>query len=108
MRAVAWVIHNRAQKWNLTTRGVVMQPNQFTSMCQPPFRHPALSDPQYAEAKEIIANIIDGTDKDDPTNGALYYANLKIATSGWYFEHIVDDPVNHPETAEIGRHSFYS
>jgi spore germination cell wall hydrolase CwlJ-like protein len=44
--------------------------------------------------------IVAGT-KSDPTNGSLYYANLKKSTSGWFFRHIVNDPKNHPLRATV-------
>jgi spore germination cell wall hydrolase CwlJ-like protein len=78
MRAVAWVIFNRAKAWNLTTRGVVMEPNHFLSMTVPPYRFPSRNDPQYEEAKQIVAKIIDGRDAEDPTMGALHIGELYV------------------------------
>jgi spore germination cell wall hydrolase CwlJ-like protein len=51
--------------------------------------------------------IVAGTNR-DPTNGALYYANLEQSTSGWFFRHIVEDPLNHPVCATIGHQVFYA
>ena len=114
MRAVAWVIQNRSKTWNQTILQVLMAPNQFTSMRdqkQPDgtwkFIFPPDADPQWEDARQIVGNLLTGKDTDDPTDGALYYANLQTATSGWFFDHIVNDPVNHPHTVKIGHHDFY-
>ena len=48
------------------------------------------------------------TRRDLRTNGALYYANLEETTSGWFFRHIVEDPLNHPVRARIGHQVFYA
>ena len=65
---------------------------------------PSVTDPQYPsylDATNIVNAIAAGTDS-DLTNGALYYANLKESTSGWFFRHIVNDPANHPLRATLG------
>lgn len=113
MRAVAWVIQNRAKAWKTSILQILMAPNQFTSMQdkkQPDgtwkFEFPPDADPQWEDARQIIGALIDGTDSEDPTDGALYYANLRTATSGWFFENIVKNP-DHPHTVTIGHHDFY-
>jgi spore germination cell wall hydrolase CwlJ-like protein len=107
MLAVAWVILNRTIRWKKTLHDVIMGPNQFTSMSvEKNPRNPGPDDPQMAEARTIVAQVTTGTVQ-DITNGASYYANLAIATSGWFFEHIVEDKANHPLSAQIGRHTFY-
>jgi spore germination cell wall hydrolase CwlJ-like protein len=107
MLAVAWVIWNRTIRWKKTLTQVIMGPNQFTSMSvdKNP-RNPGPGDPQYADAREIVAQVMAGVVQ-DPTDGTCYYANLAIATSGWFFYHIVNDAVNHPQVAEIGQHTFF-
>lgn len=107
MLAVAWVIQNRAVRWRDSIQQVILAPNQFTSMSveqNPP--NPGANDPQYADAQQIVAEVMSGAGQ-DPTNGGCYYANLATATSGWFFDHIVADTVNHPMTAQIGKHTFY-
>jgi spore germination cell wall hydrolase CwlJ-like protein len=113
MRAVAWVIQNRSKAWGKSILEVLMGPNQFTSMTeqkQPDgtwkFIFPADADPQWEDARQIVGNLITGADKDDPTDGALYYANLVTATSGWFFRNIVESH-EHPHTVKIGHHDFY-
>jgi spore germination cell wall hydrolase CwlJ-like protein len=71
---------------------------------------PNVTDREYASylaATNIVNAVAAGTDS-DPTNGALYYANLKESTSGWFFRHIVNDPVNHPLRATVGHQVFYA
>lgn len=108
MRAVAWVIWNRTQRWGQSIYHVIMAPNQFTSMTVDP--HPRVPEPddlQMAEAQTIVSDLVTGRDTVDPTLGACYYANLAEATSGWFWQHIVKNTVEHPQTAVIGKHVFY-
>jgi spore germination cell wall hydrolase CwlJ-like protein len=117
MSAVANVIFNRvgAEGFPDTLHDVIYGKNQFTSMSvstDPEFNlEPPLSGERdyasYLEATDIVNQIVAGT-ADDPTNGALYYANLKESTSGWFFKHIVNDPTNHPLRATIGHQVFYA
>jgi spore germination cell wall hydrolase CwlJ-like protein len=116
MRAVAWVIENRSTKWSKSILEVVMAPNQFTSMSEGRqaadgswnFEFPPDADAQWQEAQKIVDEIVSGKDAADPTGGALYYANLKTATSGWFFEHISGNSADHPQMAAIGRHTFFA
>jgi cell wall hydrolase len=113
MRAVAWVIENRSRAWNKSILQILMQPNQFTSMTdkqQPDgtwkFEFPPDWDPQWEEARQIVGAMIDGSDSEDPTDGALYYANLKTMTSNWFMENIVKS-AEHPHTVTVGHHDFF-
>lgn len=114
MRAVLCVIHNRSRKWygglNAGVVQVVMARNQFTSMSVPsdPEFHlkPHPGDKQYEFCLAEAQNVLDGFVK-DVTNGALYYYNPKTATSGWFVDHIVNDPDEHPMSAKIGKQEFY-
>ena len=118
MQAVANVIKNRANAWekNCTSplHNVIYQRNQFTSMSvstDPEYNlQPKLSDAQYDYAASICVPILTGQ-MEDITHGALYYAYLKAATSGWFSE-IISGPDGkgtpaHPLVATIGRQSFY-
>lgn len=89
---------------------VIYGKNQFTSMSVPTDSQFNLSPPPGDSLFTMlltIANQVLSGDFQDNTNGAHYYANLKTATSGWFFNHIVKDTVNHPQTAIIGHHTFY-
>jgi N-acetylmuramoyl-L-alanine amidase len=45
----------------------------------------------------------------DPTDGALYYANLKtVSTDSWFYKNIVSRPDEHPFKIKLGEHSFYA
>jgi N-acetylmuramoyl-L-alanine amidase len=119
MQAVASVIVNRASAWYEMSstdpiHATIFQKNQFTSMSvpsDPEFRlQPELDDPQYAFAVSICEATINGRNP-DPTKGALYYANLAEATSGW-FSRVISGPdgkgtPEHPLCAVIGKQSFY-
>jgi spore germination cell wall hydrolase CwlJ-like protein len=117
MNAVAHVIFNRvgAPGFAATLHDVIYGKNQFSSMSistDPEYNlaAPGVSDrqyPSYLAATNIVKAIVAGTSS-DPTNGALYYANLKQSTSGWFFQHIVNDPVNHPLRATLGHQVFYT
>jgi N-acetylmuramoyl-L-alanine amidase len=122
MRAVAWVIHNRSVRWNQRILKVVLAVNQFTSMSHLKqdeqgnwnFEFPseanedAVDWQRWKEAQEIVQAIESGEDTSDPTDGALYYANLHTATSGWFFQHIASDIHEHPQTAKLGNHTFFA
>ena len=117
MDAVAHVIFNRvgAPGFPNNLHDVIYGKNQFSSMSistDPEYNlaAPGANDPQYPsylDATNIVNAIVAGTDT-DPTNGALYYANLKQSTSGWFFSHIVNDPENHPLRATLGHQVFYA
>jgi N-acetylmuramoyl-L-alanine amidase len=119
MEAVAYVILNRAKVWYSHTseavHAAVYAKNQFTSMSVPtdPEFHlmPHPNDPQYAYCDTLCTSLLANADNsatNDPTHGALYYANLKESTSGWFFEHVVKDTVHHPLRATIGKQNFYA
>jgi spore germination cell wall hydrolase CwlJ-like protein len=117
MDAVGHVIFNRvgAPGFGSSLHDVIYGKNQFSSMSistDPEFNLPApgAADPQYPSylaATNIVNAIVAGTDS-DPTNGALYYANLAESTSGWFFRHVAGDPVNHPLRATVGHQVFYA
>lgn len=106
MMAVACVIWNRHHAWNQTVEQVVTGKNQFTSM-NDGGPHPAPNDSQYAQAVAIANGFYSGH-VEDITNGACYYANLAIATSGWFFDSIVRNVSEHPVKAIIGKHTFFA
>jgi spore germination cell wall hydrolase CwlJ-like protein len=117
MHAVAHVIFNRvgAPGFGERLHDVIYGKNQFSSMSistDPEYNlaAPVATDrqhPSYLDATNIVNAIVAGT-ASDPTNGALYYANLKESTSGWFFLHIVNDPANHPLRATVGHQVFYA
>ncbi len=117
MKAVAHVIFNRigAPGFASNLHDVIYGKNQFSSMSistDPEYNlaPPSATDPQYPSylaATNIVNAIATRTDS-DPTNGALYYANLAESTSGWFFHHVVNDPVNHPLRATVGQQVFYA
>lgn len=117
MNAVAHVIFNRvgAPGFAGSLHDVIYGKNQFSSMSistDPEYNlaAPGANDREYASylaATEIVNAIASGTGS-DPTNGALYYANLRESTSGWFFHHIVNDPANHPLRATVGHQVFYA
>lgn len=118
MAAVAHVIVNRANAWekNCTSplHNAIYQRNQFSSMSISTDAEynlePKPEDPQYAYAVSLCVPAIEGK-VPDPTNGALYYANLKEVTSGWFSENISGPDgkgvPQHPLLATIGKQAFY-
>jgi spore germination cell wall hydrolase CwlJ-like protein len=116
MRAVGHVIVNRAASWYHQMRYpvhfAVYAKNQFTSMSCPSDpqyrRFPAEVDPQWQFCQQIAPEILADADP-DPTNGALYYANLEIITPGCWFEiEVVLKPQIHPLLIVIRNHHFYA
>lgn len=112
MRAVMHVIANRvlSPRFPKTLHDVIYQKNAFTSMSVPSDPEynlePKPGDLQYAYCHTIDTNVADGTD-DDLTHGAVYYANEKYVTSGWY-KRVIIDSGQHPVTAVIGKQVFRS
>lgn len=112
MRAVMHVCVNRTGHPGFahTLHDVIYGKNQFTSMSvpsDPEFNLVAGDlDPQFQYCITTATSVLSGSDADN-TNGAHYYANLKNTTSGWFFRNIVNNPVDHPQTAVIGRQTFY-
>ena len=110
MHAVAHVILNRcgAPGFAKTIHDVIYGKNQFSSMSipsDPEFNlEPPAGDASWIAAVYIAHNMPD----DDETKGAVWYANLKTATSGWFFENIVSQPDKHPVTFTYGHHTFYA
>jgi spore germination cell wall hydrolase CwlJ-like protein len=117
MEAVAHVIFNRvgAPGFASTLHNVIYGKNQFSSMSistDPEYNltAPSAGDDEYGPyllATNIVNRIAAGGES-DPTNGALFYANLRESTSGWFFRNIVNDPVKHPLRATIGHQVFYA
>jgi spore germination cell wall hydrolase CwlJ-like protein len=111
-RAVMHVIINRVgfPGFAYTLHDVIYGKNQFTSMSvtsDPEYNlSPGPGDGVYNSCKELAKIILNGGDPDS-TNGAHYYANLKYTTSGWFFNHIVNNPTEHPQVGVIGHHTFF-
>jgi hypothetical protein len=133
MYAVLWQLRNRvfSNQFPRNLHDVIYGKNQYTSMSVP-------SDPEYhlkpedddklsIFAKSCAAQIFtdDGIAKSDgsllgkslmanssglidPTNGALYYANLhEVDQDGWFYQNIVLNSKDHPITAQILHHTFF-
>ena len=110
MRAVMHVIINRVLSAGFpkTLHDVIYQRNAFSSMTVPSDPEynlqPHAGDPQYAYCETISNGVV--TDSDvDLTCGAVYYANEKYITSGWYKKVIIDSG-QHPVTVIIGKQTF--
>ena len=113
MTAVMYVVTHRACVWYKgSIHAAIYAKNQFTSMSVPNDREfnlqPSPDDPQFAYCEAVAHDVLTDTQEvEDPTGGALYYANLNEVTSGWFVEKIVNDPANHPQTAVIGKQTFF-
>jgi spore germination cell wall hydrolase CwlJ-like protein len=95
-----------------TLHQVIYGRNQFTSMSVPSDAEyrlfPANDDDDYLQILGVARHVLDG-DVDDPTHGAVYYANLAHEDpQGWFQRNIVEKPTAHPVTAVIGGHSFFA
>jgi N-acetylmuramoyl-L-alanine amidase len=112
MRAVLHVILNRAGAAGFpqTVHDVVYQKNAFTSMSVPSDPQynlkPLPGDAQFSFCMLIAPQVLGGQDV-DLTFGAHYYAELEEVSSGWFLRNIVQDPVQHPFTVQIGSQRFY-
>lgn len=110
MLAVALVIRNRAVDWRKSIHDVIFEKSQFTSMSVVSDREyslqPVAGDPYFAQAQAMAQSVLFGG-QHDFTNGAHYYDNPKTATSPWFAENIVKNPVAHPRTGTFGGQDFY-
>jgi spore germination cell wall hydrolase CwlJ-like protein len=108
MAAVLHVMANRSATWGKTPYQVVTQPNQFSSMTVRGDVNSVLwpCPTDMASMLAMAQTVLDGGE-DDPTQGALYYANLDLTTSKWFTENIVGQPKWHPVTVKIGKHTFF-
>jgi spore germination cell wall hydrolase CwlJ-like protein len=111
MQAVACVVRNRAQKWGGSIYSQCVAANQFSSLVikgdPNTVRWPPTTSATWQQAQDIAKGVVEGTLK-DVTNGALYYWNAKIATSGWFKVNIAGNPESHPLISTIGDHEFYA
>lgn len=111
MRGVMHVIKNRAMAWNESVHAAVYAKNQFTSMSvpsDPQFNlSPCVGDSEYSFCLATVFDVLSGEDV-DPTNGALYYANLPEVTSGWFVDNILNQPIQHPQLAVIRELTFFA
>ena len=112
MEAVGNVVWNRAKKYKTSIYVQCVAPNQFSSITvrgdQGTVRWPHETDPVWVQAQQISQNFANIGQISDPTKGALYYENPKIATSGWFFNNIVNKPDQHPKLVTLGNHVFYA
>ena len=110
MRAVMHVIRNRVQAWKQDWDEVISRRNQFTSMSVKGDGQltvwPDDDDALFEQVLDLAVDIYHGMDN-DITEGALYYENPQVATSQWFIDRIRNNPMEHPTTAIIGRHTFY-
>lgn len=115
MKAVMCVARNRVLAGHHTWGEIILAHNQFSSMTVKgdgqTVAYPTASDKAFIDSMALVDEIY-GTDgsngpSSDITGGALYYANLKTATSGWFFDNIVNKPDIHPVTLELGHHTFF-
>lgn len=110
---VMHVICNRvaAPGFPKTIHDVIFQKNAFSSMTvpsDPEFSlQPPAQDPIWLACLVDAPNVLSGDD--DPTKGALYYANeANIQFNGWYARNIIGRPDLHPVTVVYGQHTYRS
>jgi len=99
-----------------TLHDVIYGKNQFTSMSVPSDPEfnlaPPANDAVWVALEHVVDNIVDA---DDPTRGALYYANPRTMQPGGWFERNISGPgpgykgtLAHPLLIVEGRHYFYA
>ncbi len=113
MLAVAFVLRNRANAgWHqhsIYNNAIAL--NQISSMSvlgdKNTIKYPDPRDPDFQMLLHKIDAIYEDA-QDQITNGAKYYAVLTDATSGWFFDNIVNKPAEHPRVAQIGKTTFFA
>lgn len=113
MIAIGQVINNRAKAgWhhgNLYSN--VIAEDQFSSMTFPHDlqldKYPLESELEY---EKLLANLDNLYENEliDKTDGALYYADLRYVTSGWFLREIIQNSQEHERLAVIGRTTFFA
>ncbi len=87
MQAVAYVIKNRAHKRKITLGNACLEHHQFSYWNKDPHVKPVppkvLKSKSMQQAIKIATQIVTGRDRKDPTNGATYYYNPKLAHPAW-------------------------
>jgi len=110
MTAVACVIRNRVKLWKISWIVAIVAKNQFSSMGTAGDSQlvlwPQDKDLKFEAAMRIAEQVYNDY-QEDITGGAVYYANLATATSGWFFENIVNQQDKHPQTVTVGHHTFF-
>jgi N-acetylmuramoyl-L-alanine amidase len=91
-----------------TLHDVIYQKNAFSSMTviydKQYNLQPNPNDPVWQECLADAPDVLNCND--DPTKGALYYANENdIQPNGWYFRNMINNP-KHPVTVVLGQHTF--
>lgn len=89
---------------------------QFSSMSvsgdSQTIAYPQINDPEFTQILQLVDEVYDADNPrvDNITGGAKYYADLNNPTftaGGWFQTHIINDPTNHPRSAQIGTTSYY-
>ena len=112
MIAVAFVLRNRAKAgWHhgsIYQNAIALNQISSISVLGDPntIKFPDTRDPDFQTVLHKMDAIYDGA-TDSITSGALYYAVLTDATSGWFFKNIVSKPDEHPRVAQIGKTTFF-
>ena len=115
MRAIMHVVANRVKAWKKDWDEVITGRNQFSSFTIKGDSQlvvwPDDDDKLFQDVFKLASFIYDGID-DDPTKGALYYANTSLAKtagfSGWFVDNIISKPESHPVKATIKNHTFFA
>lgn len=108
MQAVANVIANRIHGgWGDAIK-VLTTKNQFSSITvkgdSQTIVFPAPPNPDFEYCMQLAQAVMDNK-LEDISGGALYYANLGTASSGWFFDKIVS---RKKVTLQSGNHTFFS
>lgn len=102
--AVAHVLVNRLRKggFGRTLSEICLRYRQFSGWNDKDpngIRFAVVPDKMLTPFEQILSEALDEKSA-DPTNGALYYFNPKLAAPAWDFSKLV-------KTVEIGNHVFY-
>jgi hypothetical protein len=115
MLAVLFVVRNRSKAgWSQGSwTQIIESHNQFSSISvvgnSQTVLYPDPRDPDFISVMQLVDSVYDGTRADNLTDGALYYADIGrgITLGGWFEKNIINDPTNHPRTAQVGTTTFF-
>ena len=116
MLGVLFVVRNRAKAgWNQGSWSKIIEShNQFSSISilgdSQTVAYPDPHDVQFLAILQLVDSVYDDSRADNLTNGALYYADTNSPAynkGGWFDRNIAQQPVAHPQTAQIGTTTYF-
>jgi hypothetical protein len=111
MRAMAFVLRNRAQAGWLNgdwLEIISKDPEVSATEVQPAAVFPDVREPSFQRLMHTIDDIFSGSEADELTSGALYFARLNEVDRTWFKEKILANPLQHWRVAQVGTITLFA